>query len=583
MVLVEPSVRRAALLGAVLLALLGSLTACVLPAQGQPALRIRVPLVAELGDVPPAVIGSPTPVLDATYQVVDPDGAEVLSGTVTEGTVAASPHRDAEEVWPYFYVAPLVDLPEGRFRVRFNGVESAWFEVRSGAWQDVVRTLLPIYRANADGREPATPYHGPSHLHDARSRIANGPHAGDRVDVRGGWMDAGDQLKFTVTMAYATAMLELAGRNEPGLRDTLWRRAAIGVRFLLKAHPRRGIFVSQVGDVGSDHSGFRDPASDDDSDNELLAHRPSRVLTRRTGGSDVAAMAAAALALAARHHTGDARARLVRAAGAWLTQAEALGKVWRNCCYQQDTWRDDAAFAHAALWRTTGRERHAAAAVRLLRATTDDGESGWRVSADGYEVAALPAAELCGVLGAPAAPATYRRPACRILRAGGDHWSWEVGHRTAFGRAGVPLWGGARNHEAAAVTLLLADRVGPTDYTRALGRATGWFLGVNPWGVRLQVEGTAAGATVIGGVTGPYHWTTALDRPLPVGAVPGGPADQATVDSQRSYCCPPVVLRDHDTPQQVYHRGDSRDYVMNEIGLAYNAPALLHFALLSPG
>lgn len=570
------------MLGALLIALVASLTACVLPAQGQSALRIRVPLVAELGDVPPAIIGSPVPAFDATYEVVDPGGAVVLSGTVDDATLDPSAHRDAEEAWPFFYLAPLVELPEGRFRVRFNGVESAWFEVRSGAWREVVRTLLPLYRANADGREPATPFHGPSHLNDARSRIVNGPLKGERVDVRGGWMDAGDQLKFTVTTAFATAMLELAGRNEPGLRAALWRRADIGVRYLLRAHPRRGVFVSQVGDVEADHSDFRDPASDDGSDNQLLAHRPSYVLTRRTGGSDVAAMTAAALALAARHRTGDARARLVRAARDWLAEAEALGKVWRNCCYQQDTWRDDAAFAHAALWRVTGRERHAAAAVRLLRAGTDDGASGWLVSADGYEVAALPAAELCGVLGATAAPAAYRRPACRILRAGGDHWGWEVGHRTAFGRAGPPIWGAVRNHEAAAVALVLADRVGPTDYTRPLGRATGWFLGVNPWGVRFQVEGTTAGATVHDGVTGPYHWTTALGRPLPVGAVPGGPADQATIDGQRSYCCAPIVLRAHDTPQQVYHRGDTQDYVMNEIGLAYNAPALLHFALLSP-
>lgn len=574
-----PSRRRT--VSALLTVLLGGMTACV-PAEGQAALRIRVPLVAELGDVPPAVIGSPTPVLDATYEVVDGKGAVVLTGTVDDATLAATDHRDAEEVWAHFYLAPLVDLPEGRFRVRFNGVESAWFEVRSGAWQDVVRTLLPLYRANADGRETATPYHGPSHLNDARSRIANGQHAGERVDVRGGWMDAGDQLKFTVTTAYATAMLELAGRNEPGLREALRDRADIGVRFLLRAHPRRGVFVSQVGDTEADHSGFRDPARDDDSADPLLAHRPSRVLTRRTGGSDVAAMAAAALALAAGRHRGDARARLVRVAVTWLARAEVLGKVWRNCCYQQDTWRDDAAFAHAALWRVTGRDRHAAAAVRFLRAATDDGDSGWRVTADGYDVAALPAAELCGVLGARSAPAPYRRPACRVLRAGGDHWGWEVGHRTAFGRAGVPIWGSARNHEAAAVTLVLADRVGPTDYTRPLGRATGWFLGVNPWGVRLQVEGTTAGATVAGGVTGPYHWTKAIDRPLPVGAVPGGPADQATIDGQRSYCCPPVVLGDHDTPQQVYHRADAEDYVMNEIGLAYNAPALLHFALLSP-
>ncbi|WP_183095221.1 glycoside hydrolase family 9 protein, partial [Nocardioides stalactiti] len=218
-----------------------------------------------------------------------------------------------------------------------------------------------------------------------------------------------------------------------------------------------------------------------------------------------------------------------------------------------------------------------------LQAATADGANNWLVRADGYEVGLLPAAELCGVLGAAAAPATYSDPACEILVSGGYNARFEVASRTAFGRAGEPQWASARANESAALTLLLADREGTQDFTPAMRRATGWFLGVNPWGVRMQVNGTTAGATVSGGITGPYHWTKAIGRPLPVGAVPGGPASQVTIDEQRVYCCDPVVLTAFDTPQQVYHQADAEDYVMNEVGLGYNAPAVLHFALLSPG
>lgn len=554
-------------------------------ALAQPALKIRVPFVAAPGDVPPAVIGSPTAITGATYRVYDGGGTQVLSGTVQPATVAPSADRDAHEVWSHYYTAALNGLPAGHYQVRVNSVSSAYFDVSASAWSGVITTLLPVFRANADGNEAATPYHAPSHLNDAASPIGNGPLAGTTVDVRGGWMDAGDQLKFTQTIAYSTAMLELAARNEAGMQATLWSKAAIGIRFLLKAHPAPDVFVTQVGNATVDHNfGFRDPATDDASATQGIAHRKTYVINgTTTGGSDVAGMAAAALALEAAHRTGTYRTQLINAAEEWLAKAEALKKVWINCCYQQDTWRDDVAFAHAALWRVTGQVSHAQAAVTALNAATSSGADGWRITADGYDVAALPAAELCGTLGAPPAPATYRDPACAVLVAGGDNQAWEVASRTGFGRAGQPLWGAVRNDLAAALTLELADREGSQDFTASMRRATGWFLGVNPWGVRMQVVGTTAGATVANGVTGPYHWTTGIGAPRVTGAVPGGPDTQAEIDSQRAYCCAPVVLTNLDTPEQVYHRADAQDYVMNEIGLAYNAPALLHFALLSAG
>ncbi|WP_188113572.1 glycoside hydrolase family 9 protein [Nocardioides humilatus] len=555
------------------------------PSLAQPAMKIRVPLVAAPGDVPPAIIGSPTAISGATYKVYDDTNALVLTGTVATATVAPSADRDAHEVWSHYYSAPLNALTPGRYQVRVNGVSSAYFDVATGAWGDVLATLLPVFRANADGSEPATPYHGPSHLNDATSKIANGPHANTAIDVRGGWMDAGDQLKFTQTIAFATAMLELAGRNEAATRSTLYAKAAIGIRFLLKAHPTSDIFVTQVGNATIDHNyGFRDPATDDASATQGISHRKTYVINgSTTGGSDVAAIAAAALALEAEHRGGAYRTQLLTAAEEWLAKAEALKKVWINCCYQQDTWRDDVAFAHAALWRATGDAAHAQAALAALNTATSGGGDGWRITADGYDMAALPAAELCGVLGAPGAPAAIRNPACAILVAGGDNSAWEVASRTGFGRAGQPLWGAVRNDLASALAMELADREGSQNFTASRRRATGWFLGVNPWGVRMQVVGRSGAAAVTGGVTGVYHWTTGIGAPRITGAVPGGPDTQAEIDSQREWCCAPIVLSSLDTPEQVYHRDDAEDYVMNEIGLAYNAPGLLLFALLSAG
>lgn len=542
-----------------------------------PPVVVRVVPVAQSGHVPPAIVASMTSLDGVRYWVSD-DERIVIDGA------PLVPVPGPPAPWAHAAQAPLNGLPSDRYTLTVEGQEPVEFVVTSDFHESVVMSLLPIYDSNADGDEPST-YHEPSHLNDRRSPIANGPRKGERIDVEGGWMDAGDQLKFTTTIGYSTLMLDLAARNEPGLRGRLRAVAGIGIRWLRKAHPRAGVFVSQVGNVGADHNaGFRDPAGDDALDDTMLGHRPTYVLTPRTGGSDVAGVAAAALATRA-GMTSDAGARstLLRHARDWLAFAEDVGRVWRNCCYQQDSHLDDLAVARAALWRATGRESYAAGALRALKQVTANGEEWWRVGADGYDLAAVAAAELCGVLGAKAAPSSYKNAACRILRAGAVGWAQVTDDETAFGRAGWNQWGSARQHESGALVMEIGAAAGAGVDDQAL-RATGWFLGVNPWGLRFQVvyDDGAGDVDPEDWVQQPYHWTVGIGHAPPEGAVPGGPTDLATINDNRCDTCEPLVLGPFDSAAQTYQdRPD--DWVMNEIGINYNAPAVLHFALLSNG
>ncbi len=524
-------------------------------------LEIRVPLSAEPGEVPPAVVASDQALSGVTYQVKRDD--TVVGGGELEPLDAPA------EPWDHAALADLSTITEpGVYELVVDGATSAPIDVDDHAYRDVLLSTLSIFDSNADGDEPSS-WHEPSHLNDARARIANGPRRGDRIDVKGGWMDAGDQLKFTVTTAFTTLMLELAAANQTAGRDQILDAAGIGVRWLLKAH-RRGVFVAQVGHTDADHNaGFRDPTVDDTSDDRRRRVRPSYVLTDRTGGSDVAAAVAAALATASLRVGPRQQERLVAAARAWLVEARRLGAVWRNCCYQQGSWRDDLAVAQAALWRATGRRSYADAALASLRRATDDGGSNWLVAADSYEMSAIAAATLCGVLVGGPAPAAVRRPACRILRDGGGAWINLVDTDTAFGRAGYAQWASVRQSESGAIVLELARRAGLDGAERAQQRATGWFLGVNPWQLRWQ-----AGE---GGIEHPYHWVQTVDLGL-AGAVVGGPAPLADINDNRPDA---LTLGDLDTDQQTY-QDLADDYVMNEVGIGYSAPAALHFALISP-
>lgn len=556
--------------GRLLVGLVGLVGAVLPPAPSyaEPPLTIRVPHVAQAGAVPPAIVAGPASedLVGTPYLVKAGDSVEMSGELVPVGGTAAP--------WGRAALADLEALPAGTYTVEVLGTPSVPFTVSDTAYSDVLASLLPIYDANADG-DVTSSYHGPSHLNDARSRIANGPDKGERIDVRGGWMDAGDQLKFTPTIAFSTLMLDLAARNEQAMRSDLRRAATIGVDWLRKAHPRRGVFVAQVGHTAADHNaGFRDPTADDDSDDQRRSHRPSYVLTRGSGGSDVAGVAAAALALRADTTSNDiGAASLVRKAEAWLALALDLRSPWRNCCYQQDSWWDDVAIARAELWRATGKQKYAVGAVTALKRATANGAEPWRVSADGFDLAALAAAELCGKLGLPMSqdPDVFR-PACRILRQGAENWLWVQGH-DAFGRAGANQWASVRQAVSGALVLDLGFHAG-INIRQERDRAVGWFLGVNPWGLRWQVG-------VPGGTSHPYHWTTGIGATPPLGAVPGGPTRLRTINANRCETCAPIVPGPFDTAALTY-QDDADDWVMNEIGINYNAPAVLLLALLQP-
>ncbi|WP_146207277.1 glycoside hydrolase family 9 protein [Nocardioides silvaticus] len=528
-------------------------------------LVVRVASTAEPGRVPPAVV--------ASDEALGGTGYEVRRGQTVVADGELEPVEAPAAPWAHAALADLAAIDEpGSYTVVVDGTTSSTIEVADDAYRDVLLSTLTIFDSNADGNEPSS-FHRPSHLNDVRSRIANGPRKGERIDVEGGWMDAGDQLKFTVTTAYSTLMLELAGANQ-GDRDGILDASRIGVRWLMKAR-RRGVFVAQVGHTNADHNaGFRDPTVDDTSDDPRRRVRPSYVLTKESGGSDVAAAVAGALANASLRLGVVRRQRVVREAESWLAEAQRLRKVWRNCCYQQDSWRDDVAVAQASLWRATGKRSYAHAALASLERATSDGEENWLVAADSYQMSAIAAAELCGVLrpGDAPAPAAVSGPACRILRAGGAAWIYQVDddpeNSTAFGRAGYAQWASVRQSESGAIVLELAGRAGLEDAAPALLRATGWFLGANPWQLRWQAE--------VGDVEHPYHWVQAVGRELS-GAVVGGPAPLGDINDNRE---DDVALGPFDTEDQTY-QDLADDYVMNEVGIGYSAPAALHFALIS--
>ncbi len=529
--------------------MIGAYAAILVAAAAVPQTVVRSGGPSAPSDPKVAIVASKKPLAGKRFRVLSRGGNVVARGRLKRAPGNPDPFKHAAAAdWSG------VRKP-GRYRIHARGARSRpWLVTGASA----VPRLLRLYAVNADGNEP-NPVFGPSHLNDATVR--GGEHDGQRFDLTGGWRDAGDNLKFTETIAQSVAYLHLAARLEPGQAQRLRDTAAVGVRYLLKAHPAPDLFIGLVGDERDHFTGFRDPAGDDANTDEGVGVR----LAYPSVSSTILGKAAAALALAGE----------VDAAKEWYAQAvETNAEVeWADPnladFYPDDYFHDDLAFAATALWRATGDAQYLTQAGEQLRAGDDDELYG------GITVGtprALVAADLCGGLGAPQAPdAAIRELACGDLRKVMDALRDRADDR-AFGSPGIYTFGFIQDHNAAGAVAAAAHRAGVAKDGRRLAAAARDYLrGRNQWG-RSFVIGNAHWEA-----HEPHHPAFLKGSPskLLSGAVVGGPARQEDVTGAG---LPPA--RNRFNGAGVVYDDRRSNFVTSEVGLAYTAPAVLLAASL---
>ena len=430
------------------------------------------------GDSKIAVVAAPARLAGRPFQVLDVRGRTVLRGTLKRATGSAKP-------WSYAATADLSKISKpGRYTVRAAGrTASRVWRVDGRAGAALVRRLLRIFEVNADGSE-ANPVFLPAHVNDAIA--ADGPRAGQRIDLTGGWRDAGDNLKFASTTAFAVAALEYAARLDPENAAALRRRADIGVRWLLKAHPAPGEFYVLVGDERDHGTGFRDPATDDANATPGVGIRYAYTST----STSVLGEVAGALGLAAARSEGAQKAALIAAAKDWFAQALATNKLiplqgpFLADFYPDPDIQDDLAFAATGLYRATGDLAYATAADAALSAGNDDQfYSGVTVGT----VGPLAAADLCGGLGAPSpTPGTFTTAACfgvaKVVAAARARMA-----QTAFATPGIVTFGWVQDNAGAGAIAAAAQRAG-VEPQRPQGRHRGARLPPGAQRVRRLVR-----------------------------------------------------------------------------------------------
>jgi len=523
------------------------------------------------GEPKQARLMTTAPVRGTTYRVTDPGGAVVLRGQV--------PAR-SEGSWnariPAVYRLDLSPLrTPGRYRVSTVGGVSArspWFRVSSA--EDVFGPILDagvaFDRNQRDGADvvPGPLDRRPSHLLDRRASVYAWPRMqpgedlildrhlhriGGRVDVSGGWFDAGDYLKFTHSTAYNDVLLfssaRLLGDRAPA---PLLDEARVGLRWLMKMwDPRHRTLLLQVG-IGSgnragtfrgDHDLWRLPQADDLDTrhaDRFVSHRP--VFRAAAPGHRISpnlvGRVSAAFALAAQQdaatdpalaHRELHQARLLYSRAATVHLPHPLVSALPHAFYPESTWRDDlqlgaAEIATAAHLLGTPAGRYLSDSARWARGFIAHGSSTDTLNL--YDTGALADSALADAMRVvPHGPLAITRADLLAdlrhqIRRGIAH-----SRHDPFGAAEPVDEFDANSHTFGLIaTVALYDRLTRSHRFRGFASLQRtWLLGGDPWGVTAMVGIGHRFPTCMQHQVANLSGSLDGTAPLDVGAVVNGP------------------------------------------------------------
>ena len=510
--------------------------------------------------------------------------------------------------FPYHYALDVSHLREPGTYVLEAAGTSARLQVTADARREWPGYFLEYLRQQRCGYNPFLD----TVCHPFDGRTAYGPRpAGTYLDARGGWHDAGDQLKYLITSSNATAQLLLAWQLRPSAFDdrvdALGRLAANGdpdvldearwgLEWMLRLHPTPEELYHQVAD-DRDHIGWKLP-QEEQSDygwgkgSYRVAYaadgRPQglgRFQSASTGVANLAGRYAAAMALAhqvwkdhPRHGAFAARClqagREVYELGRQregFQQGNSFGAPYR---YNEDTWADDMEWGAAELFKATGERRYLDEALQYARVIGATSMVG-RDAAEHYQFYPFMNAGHF---------ALHRvvDDAVREELAAYYRENLEGAQRRADGSpyaVGVPfLWCSNNLAVALATQALMYERMTGDARFRPLAEAQrDWLLGRNPWG-------TSMFSLVPDGAEAPVHVhlsVTHLSGRGVRGGLVDGPVYAKIFESLKGVTMTePDVFADFQG-EAVYH-DDLMDYSSNEPTMDGTASALLLFALADP-
>ncbi|MET9634164.1 glycoside hydrolase family 9 protein [Lentzea sp. NPDC006480] len=615
-------IRRAALVAAVLAGVV------VAPAQAAPAGHIRLDQVgfgtAEAKHA--YVLGGAA---NTKFTVVDSRGKTVLTGKTGASTGSWSDKFPA--VHPIDFSALKT---AGTYRIKVGSTTSTAFKVDSLSklFQPVANDTVEFFQAQRDGASvvPGRLNRKPSHLTDRSAAVYEEPvfkgEGGDeiaaplkptgvKVDLEGGWFDAGDFVKFTHASSYSTASMLLALRNKHN--DALYDEAKFGLKWLDKAWDEKsGVLYAQVGiGTGSEEFGFvgdhdvwRLPEADDKLDVKpgdsqyyikyrpvFAANKPGEKISPNLVGR-VAGSFAVAAQIEARRNPRLACEYLDKAAKLFaLAKTDNPGELvtaFPHAYYPEGSWTDDMEFGATQLAlaaKALNDKRYnqfAKAAAHWAKQFLATGDPD---TLNVYNISALGHADLAKLLkaGVPGAEVTESQIVGDIKRQlqQGAEAAKSSPFRTA---ANVETWDvGSRTFGFITTAALYEKVTGSAEYRTFGTQQRGFALGTNAWGTSLIV-GVGAKFPEC-----PHHQAANLSGSINggskvlVGAVINGPNDATLFEDlgempEGSVACTKPYTTEFNSAKSVF-ADDLRSWPSSEPAIDFTATGVLGFSLIANG
>jgi hypothetical protein len=342
--------------------------------------------------------------LEGHFKLLDQQGKEVFSGPVRPCNARGYDARN------YYNLDFSRFKKQGIYTISVQDqVVNQTIVIRDNIYDTMPDMLLQFMRQQRCGYNP---FFGQS-CHQMDGKIMGGGPIPDStyVDVRGGWHDAGDQLKYLITASNATARMIMAYQMNPAhfadsvdalgnpgpnhIADVL-DEAKWGLDWILKLHPAPDQLIHMVGD-DRDHSGWELPM--DDKSNYGWGKNSYRVAyyatgepqglgrykSNATGIANLAGRSAAALALGYQvwknkkldpgfgskclKASEELYAMAMKQPG--YQQGNSYGAPYR---YNEDTWTDDMEWAATELFKATNKRQYYLDAKKYAELT---GELSW--------------------------------------------------------------------------------------------------------------------------------------------------------------------------------------------------------------
>ncbi|MCX7835802.1 MAG: glycoside hydrolase family 9 protein [bacterium] len=257
---------------------------------------------------------------------------------------------------------------DGVFHIRIGRIRSNEFRIENSLYLPLVDSLLKFFEVQRCGTELSN-YHQPCHLTDVPSVIgsSNNPL---QLDLTGGWHDAGDYRKFTLTIAHTTYLLLLSYQYFPRVfydgnsnhRADILDEAMVGLRWLQKAHFQDLQIITQVSDPNDKGTNWRLP--EQDSHPRFGYNRPSKVHCAYSS-------ATFALASSVFRQMGEDQI-----AKEYLSRAQSLFQMCStnipnytseaDSAYVDNTFSDNLALAAVELYRATKNREYFSLAKSIL-------------------------------------------------------------------------------------------------------------------------------------------------------------------------------------------------------------------------